>query len=170
MIGMGVIQFVRLGGAGKIIAVEPVKTKAPIAQEMGADVVLDPESEGEGLREKVYPLTGGIGADIVFECAGVPATFQQSFSLCKSGGQVIGVGINEKEFSFNPLEFILKEIEMKGAVGYYEEFDYVIDFLDRGVINPKPFISDVIALDDIIEKGFERMLGASYAIKILVKP
>ena len=98
---------------------------------MGADIVLNPISEGEGLREKIFELTGGIGADVVFECAGVPSTFQSCITLVKSGGQVMLVGINDKEVAINHFFLVLWEVEMKGALGYYDEFEHVIEFLDQ---------------------------------------
>lgn len=71
MIGLGVLQFLMLGGAGKIIVLEISSTKSETARNLGADVALNPFSEGKGLREHIFDLTDGIGADIVFDCAGV---------------------------------------------------------------------------------------------------
>ncbi len=170
MIGLGVLQFVRLGGAGKTIVLEISEKKARIASEMGADAVLNPISEGEGLREKIFELTGGVGADVVFECAGVPSTFQSCITLVKSGGQVMLVGINDKEVAINPFYFVLWEVEMKGALGYYDEFEHVIEYLDQKKISTKSLISDIIPLTDLVERGFSRLLSSQDMVKILVKP
>jgi (R,R)-butanediol dehydrogenase / meso-butanediol dehydrogenase / diacetyl reductase len=170
MIGMGVVQFLKLGGAGKIIVVELSESKRELARQAGADVVLDPKVDVENLKAAVYSHTDGIGADIVFECVGVPATFQEALSLCRGGGQVMIVGLNEKPFVYAPLELVMKEIEMKGVVGYHDEFPHVIDFLARGMIKTDLLISEIIPLCDIAVKGFERLVNPSDAIKILVKP
>ncbi|MBL7203191.1 MAG: zinc-binding dehydrogenase, partial [Desulfobacteraceae bacterium] len=170
MIGLGVLQFVRLGGAGKTIVLEISEKKARIASEMGADAVLNPISEGEGLREKIFELTGGVGADVVFECAGVPSTFQSCVTLVKSGGQVMLVGINDKEVPINPFYFVLWEVEMKGALGYYDEFEHVIEYLDQKKISTELLISDTIPLADLVERGFSRLLSSQDMVKILVKP
>lgn len=170
MIGMGVVQFLKLGGAGRIIAVEPSKKKAEKALEIGADIVLDPRIGGDALKEEAYSLTKGIGADIVFDCAGIPDTFQGSLSLCKSGGEIVVVGISEKAFLYNPVELIMKEIEMIGSLGYNNEFTEVIELLSRGMIKTDLFISEVIPLSDIIDKGFNRLTQPSDVIKLLVRP
>lgn len=170
MIGLGVLQFVRLGGAGKTVVLEISEKKTRIASELGADVVLNPISEGEGLREKIFELTDGIGADVVFECAGVPSTFRSCGALVKSGGQVMLVGINDKEVSINPFFLVLWEVEMKGVLGYYDEFDLVIDFLEKKKINTNALISDRISLEDLVDKGFHRLLSSQDMIKILVQP
>lgn len=170
MIGLGVLQFVKIGGAGKIIVLEVSEKKRSLAMETGADIVLNPLDEGEALREKIFEMTGGIGADVVFECAGVPSTFQACGTLVKSGGQVMLVGINDKEVPINPFFLVIWEVEIKGVLGYYNEFDLVIDFLKKKKINTQVLISDTISLDGLVERGFQRLLSSQDLVKILVTP
>lgn len=171
MIGLGVLQFLKLGGAGKIISLEISSEKSKLAAQMGADVVLNPVSEGEDdLAEKIYSLTDGVGADIVFECAGVPAAFQTCINHVKSGGQVMLVGINDKDVAINPFTMVLKEVEMRGVLGYYDEYKYVLDYLSRRKIDTGALISDIISLPDLVEKGFNRLVSAHDMVKILVEP
>ncbi len=170
MIGLGTIQFLKIGGAGRIIVLEVSKKKAQLAKEIGADYVLDPMQEGEGLRPHIFKLTGGTGADIVYECSGVPFGFQNGMFLAKSGGQVMIVGITDKETALNPFMLVLWEIEMKGVLGYYDEFPYVIRYLKQGKISTEAFISATIKLDELEEKGFKRLLATKDDVKILVQP
>lgn len=170
MIGLGVVQFLKLGGAGKIIVVERSELKRELAIQAGADVVLDSNVKSEDLKNSIESHTDGIGADIVFECVGVPATFQGALSFCRSAGRIMIVGLNESPFEYAPIELVMKEIEMKGVVGYHDEFPYVIDFLARGMIKTDLLISETISLNDIVHKGFERLVKPSDTIKILVKP
>ncbi len=170
MIGLGVLQFVKLGGAKKIIVLEISEKKRALAMEAGADIAINPMDEGETLRETILEMTGGIGADVVFECAGVPSTFQSCGSLVKSGGQVMLVGINDKAVEINPFFLVIWEVEMKGVLGYYDEFDLVIDFLHKKKINTQVLISDTISLDGLVEKGFQRLLTNRDLVKILVNP
>lgn len=170
MIGLSVLQFLKLEGAGKIIVLEVSSEKSRIAKEIGADVVFNPLTEGEDLRRKIFNLTDEIGADIVFECAGVPLAFQSCIDYVKKGGQVMVVGVNEKEVPINPLKIVLQEVEMKGILGFYDEFKYVIEFLEQKKINTSVMISDIILLDDIEERGFKRLISSRDLVKILVKP
>jgi (R,R)-butanediol dehydrogenase/meso-butanediol dehydrogenase/diacetyl reductase len=169
-IGLGVIQFLRLGGAAKVIAVEVSKRKRELALKLGADEALDPVAEGEGLRDRVFGLTRGLGADLVYECAGVPQALQSSYMLVKSGGQVLLVGINDKEVAINPFFLSLWEVELKGILGYYEEFGLVVDLLERGGLDTASMVSDVIRLEDLEEKGFRRLLSSRDDVKIVVRP
>jgi threonine dehydrogenase-like Zn-dependent dehydrogenase len=169
-IGMGVLQFLKLGGAGKIIVLEISEEKASICRKLGADVVLNPNCEREGLQEEIQNLTDGIGADIVYECAGVPFSFKNSINFVRRGGQVMFVGVVEKEVPISNLEIIIKEVEMKGVLGYYDEFKHVIQFLDKGSINTDFLISDIISLNDLDAKGFKRLASSHDCVKILVRP
>lgn len=170
MIGLGVLQFVRLAGAGKVIVLEVCPEKTRIAKRTGADAVLNPNDEGEGLRDKIVEMTGGVGADVVFECAGVPLAFKACITYVKAGGQVMVVGINDKEVAINPLLIVLGEVELKGVLGYYDEFRYVIEFLEQGKIDTSSLISEIIPLSEFEEKGIKRLISSPSLVKILVKP
>jgi (R,R)-butanediol dehydrogenase/meso-butanediol dehydrogenase/diacetyl reductase len=170
MIGLGVLQFLKLGGAGSIVVLEISPEKSRLAMELGADVVLNPEPGLQGIMEKIMNLTNGVGADIVFECAGVPVSFQTCVNYVKGGGQVIVAGIVDQEVPVQPFFMTLKEAELKFILGYYDEFTYVIEFLRKKKINTKALISDIVPLDDLEEKGFKRLIDSRDPVKILVKP
>ncbi|MBW2367711.1 MAG: zinc-binding dehydrogenase [Deltaproteobacteria bacterium] len=170
-IGLSAIQFLKIGGAGKIITVEISSLRAEIAKSLGADVVLDPLKEKDALADKVAELTGGLGADIVFECTGVQAAFSNSIALTSSGGQIMAVGVIEHETPIDPFSLLIKEVELRGSFGYTsEEFQMVINFLNQGRIQTQALLSDTIPLMDIEEKGFKRLMSRPDAVKILVKP
>lgn len=170
MIGLAALQFLQLGGAGKIVVLEISEKRSHIARELGADIVLKPNSDGKQLRKSILDITDEIGPDIVFDCAGVPFSFQNSLYFVKRGGQVIVVGVNEEDVPISNYTMVLREIEMKGVVGYYDEFKYVIEFLEKGKINTEVLISDIIPLGDLDEKGFKRLIASRDDIKILVRP
>ena len=47
----------------------------------------------------------------------------------------------------------------------------VIDMLAAGRLDPDPLITDRIALDNIVDRGFERLLDTdSEQVKIMVEP
>jgi (R,R)-butanediol dehydrogenase/meso-butanediol dehydrogenase/diacetyl reductase len=171
-IGLFTIQLLRQGGAGEIIVLEISTQRSKVAYDLGADVVLNPIEEGPALEEKIVSLTNGMGADILYECAGVPVALQNSINYVKKGGgQVMVIGITEKDVPINPLSFVLKEIEMKGCIGYTSpEFQMAIDLLVKCNINTDVMISDIIQLEDIEQKGFKRLIASTDANKILVQP
>jgi 2-desacetyl-2-hydroxyethyl bacteriochlorophyllide A dehydrogenase len=170
MIGLGVIQFMKTAGAGKIIVLENSQKKLHIAKEMGADLVIDPVDEGCDLKEIVFNYTDGLGGVVVFECAGVSSALQNAINYVRSGGQIIVLGLHEKDVPFNFWEVLHREVEIKGSLGFIDECEHVLSFLENKKISTQNMISDVISLEDLEEKGFKRLISSVDIIKILVRP
>jgi threonine dehydrogenase-like Zn-dependent dehydrogenase len=169
MIGLGVLQILKLERISKIIMLEISEEKSRLARTLGADIVLNPVSEGEGLKERIFDLTDGIGADLVFDCAGVPMAFQASMDCVKSGGRILVIGVYEQKVPFSLWDLLHREIEVKGVFSSYDEFQEVIELLSEGKINTDILISRVISIKDLVEKGFESLLASKDLIKVVVR-
>ena len=72
------------------------------------------------MLKAVRSETDGIGACVVFECSGVAASFKASANYARKGGQVILAGFCEDEVPISPLDWIMREIEVKAILGYYD--------------------------------------------------
>lgn len=170
-IGLAVVQYLKLTGAGKIIVVEISAARGKLALQLGADLVLDPLKEGSEIVNKVTVETGGEGAAVVYECTGIPKVFSTAVDYLKTGGQLVSIGVIEQETPINPLDFILKEAELRGSMCYSEEeFAQVVEDVALGKIRTGLFLTDIIDLKDIELKGIQRLLSSSDVIKILVRP
>ncbi len=90
MIGLLVIQAIRLAGAAKVIAVDLDDNKLKIAQSLGADVVLN--AKNVNAPQEVATITGGRGADVGIEVVGATATIQSTIDCVKRGGAITLVG------------------------------------------------------------------------------
>ena len=95
--GLECLQVARLSGAGLMITVDVREESCRISKELGADHVLN--ARACDVVSAVRDLTGGNGADVVFECAGGSPkqglagtqTLRQAIDAVRSGGKVIGV-------------------------------------------------------------------------------
>src|ERR1035437_3984438 len=72
MIGLFVIQALRIKGCGKIIAIDLDQSRLDLALKLGADFAIKSD-EGETI-EKIKNLTHGRGADMAFEVVGITPT------------------------------------------------------------------------------------------------
>jgi (R,R)-butanediol dehydrogenase/meso-butanediol dehydrogenase/diacetyl reductase len=169
MIGLGVVAFLRRGGAGRILAADLSATKLARAGRMGADALLQPAS-GDDLVERARALCGGVGPDVVFECAGTASTFRLAPRCARKGGQVIVAGFCDEEVPLSPLELVLRAIELKAVLGYHDDFEEVVRFLEGAPFDPADLVTDVVGLDDVDARGFRRVLADPEAIRILVRP
>lgn len=168
MIGLGLVILLKLEGAGKIMVVEPSTIKAAKAAALGADLVIDPSKGHAATLEAVRSSTDGLGAEIVFECSGVAVSFREAPAMVRKGGQVILVGFCERDVTIRPIDWILKEIEMKAILGYYNEFKNVLEIMQQGKIPAGELITDIVQLEQADDRGFKRLVRDQNAVKILV--
>ena len=77
-------------GSSATIAVDTDERRRGLAKELGADEVLDAEGSVDAVRE----LTGGRGADLVFDFVGTDQTHADAMAMLARGGtySVVGFG------------------------------------------------------------------------------
>jgi len=99
-VGLNALQGARLAGATTIIAADVGAAKLERAKAFGATHAVD--AGAADVADQVRALTGGRGADHVFEAAGHAATFRLSVEAVRPAGQVVWLGkINvNQEVSF----------------------------------------------------------------------
>jgi L-iditol 2-dehydrogenase len=148
-IGLSMIQLVKLAGAGHITAVNRALKKREMAVEFGADLALSPNEETD-IIGKIKSLYNGLGADIVYECAGNPATVGTAVSLVRAGGEVILLGTNPEPLStINEIQLDLFELDLKGSFAYNEdEIRGIFTFMEKGLLSTKGMLNKKFKLTD----------------------
>ncbi|WP_018762036.1 2,3-butanediol dehydrogenase [Arthrobacter sp. 135MFCol5.1] len=134
-----------------------------------ADHVLDPSKEDVPAR--VRELTGGTGADVAFECAGVNAVLDTMLDAVRPGAVVVNVSIWGAPATVDMQKIVLKEIDLRGTIAYVRDHPAVIKMVQEGKVDLKPFITGRIALEDLVEQGFDTLINhKDTAVKVLVHP
>jgi len=95
--GLECMQIARASGAGRIITADVRDEACAISRSHGADHALN--ATQCDVVQAIRDLTDGIGADIVFECAGGSTkqglagtrTLAQAIDAVRSGGKIVGV-------------------------------------------------------------------------------
>jgi len=95
-IGLVTIACLKLAGAGRIWAVEPVAHRREMALKMGADVTLDPNA-CDVAREMVKD-TAGRGVDCAIDCAAKQNTTNEAIRAVRNAGRVVLTGIHSASF------------------------------------------------------------------------
>lgn len=92
-LGMCFLMKARMLGAGLIVAVDLSDYRLDMAKRLGADHTLHAGRTGAAERLAfVRDLTGGRGADLVIECAGVPQVIPEALELLRIGGMLVEAG------------------------------------------------------------------------------
>jgi len=120
-------------------------------------------------------MTGGRGADIVFECAGTNQAFAEAFKLVRKGGTVVELGVagDGGEIGVNPFtDFCQKEVNVFGVFGYPSlEYRTALSVMSVAKKRGIPFgdiVSEVQPLESLprqIERHEERAVPGSIAVK-----
>ncbi len=171
-IGLSAIQFLKAGGANKIIALGTSPSKYPLLKEYGADYCLNPKELGENLGAEIRKILGSeVGADVVFECAGNMNSLSNCIFHCvKPGGQVAVIGTIQEPMNIVPGSFSIHEPDIIFTFVYTEEeVRMYLEMLAAGKIAFPNMVTDIIPLSDCVEKALDRK-DRSGMIKILIDP
>jgi (R,R)-butanediol dehydrogenase/meso-butanediol dehydrogenase/diacetyl reductase len=167
-IGLLVLQCARAAGAGFVVVVEPNAGRARLAAELGAGAVIDPG--GEDVAAAIARECGTLGADVVFECAGIPSTIDQSASLVRRGGVVSLVGLTSEAAEIAPGTWLSKEIRLVASFGYlHQEFGLAMQLVADERLRLDPLHTSTVGLAGL-EAAFHRLLEGGDEVKVLVDP
>lgn len=168
-IGLMTVASLRALGAGRIVVVELGRARADLAAKAGADDVLDP-GDGDPV-EQITELTDGDGVDVSFDCAGVEATLNGALAVTTPGGTCVDVALWSERPAVDMATLLFSEVRLIGSVAYADRHAEVIELLRDGHLDVEQFVTDRIALDDVVERGYEALAADRGAtVKILVHP
>lgn len=167
MIGMIMLQLAKLSGAGKLIMIEPVAEKRKIAQELGADLCIDPI--GNNVKE-VLAHNGIERISAVIECVGKTSTIEQAIDIAgkKSVVMMFGLTAHDDLISIKPFEIFQKEIVLKASfINPYTQ-KRALELIDSGKIDVSSIVyscEPLESLPKILADGALRAKG-----KFIIKP
>ncbi|MEZ6090727.1 MAG: galactitol-1-phosphate 5-dehydrogenase [Pirellulaceae bacterium] len=168
MIGLLVIQAIKLAGCSRVIAVDINANRLRVAKSLGADVVIN--AAEEDVPARVAEWTDGRGADIALEVVGATATVKSAIDCTRKGGTVTLVGNVSPNIELPLQAVVTRELNVLGSCASSGEYPACIRLLETGQINVEPLITARISLDDG-PAWFERLYnGAPEAMKVLICP
>ena len=176
-IGLMQIAVLKAAGVVNIIAVDGVETRLALAKEMGATEVIN-FRELKTIEERVArvkALTGGFGADFVFQCTGVPQAAADAYKYVRRGGGYCEMGffVNAGECTMNPhFDLCNKEITLVGSWVYSaQEYIHTLGFLKNAKamgIPVEKLVTDHYSLDQYVE-AMEKNISLT-GVKIAICP
>jgi 2-desacetyl-2-hydroxyethyl bacteriochlorophyllide A dehydrogenase len=86
VVGLLVTQLLKLAGAGRVLAVDPLEKRRELARAIGADEAFEP---GEDLAGRVLDATGGRGVDVAVEASGSGTALQAAIDAVAVEGTVV---------------------------------------------------------------------------------
>lgn len=168
MIGLLVIQAIRLAGCSRVIAVDLDNDRLSLAGKLGADFTLNAKTCD--VVAEVQKLTDGKGADIAIEVVGASPTIQTAIQATRKGGSITLVGNLAPNVEVPLQAIVTRELTLYGSCASNGEYPACIDLLERGDIQVEPLITAKASL----EEGpgfFDRLYkGEPGAMKVILQP
>lgn len=146
-VGIHALQIARHLGA-HVIAVDTAAAKLALAQEHGAEHLLDAREAAAGA---VRELTGGKGADVALDFTGVPSALATAAAALKPGGRLVMVGYQvDTNLILATQAMVLGELEVRGSrYCNRQELREALDLVAREQI--VPVIGAILPLEEANE-------------------
>jgi threonine dehydrogenase-like Zn-dependent dehydrogenase len=120
-VGINAILLARMSGALRVLCIGAPQSRLEAALVAGASDVLNIETHDEDARlQWVMERTGGRGADVTIEVAGVAEAVVQAMRFTRDAGRVVVVGqyTDHGPVEFNPhTELNRKHLDVRGCWG-----------------------------------------------------
>lgn len=115
-VGLNVVQGAVVAGCERVVALDTRARPLELARAFGATDTV--EAGGENVLERVRELTGGRGADYVFDTVGAPETITRALAYARKGGTVVVTGLARTDAlaSFPVFPFVMQEKRLVGSV------------------------------------------------------
>jgi L-iditol 2-dehydrogenase len=167
-IGLLTLLAARRRGARTIIVTDRDAHRLDVARRLGADVAIN-VAEIDAVAA-VMDATNGRGADAVLEAVGIGPTVAQSLAVARPGGQVTWVGNSAPEVPLPMQALVTRELTVRGAYGYVDEFVGAVEALAEGQIDASSIIERVAPLAEG-EALFKELAASSLAaVKVVLTP
>lgn len=160
------IQIAKLAGAGPIYVVGSSDEKLAVAQELGADVLINRQEMDWG--KAVFQATNRKGVDIVIDNVGA-ATYFQSLRALKKSGRLLTVGnTSGPKFELDNRLLFGKHLRIIGStMGSIQDYERVMGLVFNGRLHP---VIDTIAPLSEGAALLQKLQAGAVTGKIVLQP
>jgi alcohol dehydrogenase, propanol-preferring len=164
-VGFGLVQLAQLSGA-RAIAVGRSKEKLRMARELGAEHTID--ASAEDVAARVREITGGRGADVVFEMVATRETMDQSARSLAKRGRLVFIGYSADSFTIHPIQLVISEASVLGSVGNtLDELHQAVELVASGKI--RTVVDRTLPLGDY-QSAVDAMLRGEVVGRAVLQP
>lgn len=163
-IGLLVALTARAQGA-RVVVSEVNPARAAFAAELGLKTV-DPSSAD--VAAHIEEVTGGVGADVVFEVSGAPAAALTMTQAASIRGRIVVVAIYPDPQLVRLFDLFWKELKVRGARVYEpEDYERAIELVASGSLPLDRLITRIEPLDRLPDV-FEELSTGTADVKVLI--
>jgi alcohol dehydrogenase len=148
-IGLSAIMGSRLFSPSHVVAIDKADTRLEAAKQFGADVTVN--NDREDPRRVIQELTGGLGADVVIEAVGLPATFELATALVRPCGRVANIGVHGEPATLHLEELWFKDVTITTGLVDTSSTPTLLRLTTGHSIDVGRFVTHHFGLDQFME-------------------
>jgi len=177
-IGLMAAQWARMMGAARVILFDLVPEKLEMANRLGFQLAFDVRQVDA--PEKVHELTGGNGAEVCVEAAGVPVTLNQAIASARVGGRVVILGNPSADVTLPAAlisQAMRRELDILGtwnsafsAHGNNDDWRAVLGAVAAGTVDLDGLVSHRTGLEGALEALTMMRDQSEFFAKVLIQP
>lgn len=166
-IGMVTAMAALAGGCSQVIISDVQQPKLDLAATLGP--ITPVNVTRQGLAEAVAELTGGWGADVVFEASGASQAIAGIFQALCPGGRVVFIGIPSGPVPYDIVAAQAKEARVEHVFRYAHAYPRALALVASGKVDLKPLITDRFRFEESVRAfEFARAMPPS-SVKVLIE-
>ncbi|MDA8331128.1 MAG: alcohol dehydrogenase catalytic domain-containing protein [Candidatus Dormibacteraeota bacterium] len=146
-IGLAAVGVAKAEGASRVVAVDRVAARLRIAEEMGADALVDTSRAPDLVPELTRACRGT--ADVVLEMSGHPALIGAALSVISPGGWVSLLGLGDEDVRIDlSTMVVMRGVTLFGVTGrrQFETWDRTSAYLSSGAVDVRPILTDRVPI------------------------
>lgn len=145
-IGSLAVLAARRAGAIEIVATDLFDFALSVACAVGADRTINLRGEPGALE----PYARNKGSfDVLIECSGAAAALASGVEVLRPRGTIVQLGLGG-DMTLPMTTITAKEIELRGAFRFHEEFATGVGLMRKGLIDAGPLITHAIPIQETL--------------------
>ena len=109
-VGLACIAELKMRGIGPIVAADFSSKRRALAEQLGADVVVDPRVTP---AIEAWRTADGVRTPVIFEAVGVPGMIDQAMRIAPKDARILVVGACMQEDRIHPMLGIGRELNLQ---------------------------------------------------------
>jgi len=169
-IGLALTRLAALSGAGRLIVTDARDDPFAVSKAYGASDFINVRKTDP--KQAILDLTGGVGADIVIETSGFPASSAMVLDVVRKEGKVAHIGWANDLPPLPVIPIMAKTLTIFGIGGNggRGQYERSLELVRSGRVDLEPMVTHRFSLDDVGEAFETAASKAGGSIKVIVEP
>lgn len=170
-IGLALTRLCALSGAGRLIVTDAREAPFEVSRAYGATDCVN-VAEVDDPKQAILDLTDGVGADIVIETSGFPASSAMCIELVRKEGKLAHIGWANDLPPLPVVPIMAKTLTVFGIGGNggRGQYERSLELVRSGRFDLDPMVTHRFSLDEVEEAFRVASSKADGAIKVVLTP